>query len=156
MATLTKKIWGCAKQNEPRKKCYYESNKQNRNLSLGTGYELGYLPSRTSFNVAARCEILDYSNLIKVICLKNFMDTLRMPYVDLYPLPVDHKLYTLLVLQLNRSIWKHFIDKKWSRPLGLSLPLNKRSLELNRSTKSPSTNSLFSIFFSWFWIIFSF
>ena len=46
------------------------------------------------------------------------MDTLRIPYVDLDPLTIDRELFPLIILQLNLSMWKHFSDKEWSRPLG--------------------------------------
>lgn len=46
----------------------------------------------------------EYSVFINVICLNNYMDTLRMPQLDINHLPVNCERYTLLILKLYRSM----------------------------------------------------
>lgn len=86
---------------------------------------------------------------------QSLLSYFRFPQVDFDPLSVHSEPRSFLILKLNRSTWKHLCESEWFGEFWFDLPGNKRKLELNRSTRLPTTNSRFSIFRSWYFFIFS-
>ena len=79
--------------------------------------------------------------------LKHFMHTFGMPQIDLYCLPLYCEVCAFLILQLNRSMLEHIIDKEWTYPLGFLFAQNKRSLEINHQLQIMFFNHLVVLLF---------
>lgn len=46
-----------------------------------------------------------------MVGLKKFVNTLRMPQIDIYPISIDCEICAFLVLMLNLYMWENFIDE---------------------------------------------
>lgn len=53
-----------------------------------------------------------------MVGLKKFVNTLRMPQIDIYPISIDCEICAFLVLMLNLYMWENFIDEEFPCPLG--------------------------------------
>lgn len=110
----------------------------------------GCCPRCVWFKVTERRRSLDYSNFIKIIGLNQLFHTLCVSRILLDQYPFTLNLVPSLISSSTTPWGDTCLSRTCSGHLELSFPENKRHLELNRSTWSPTIKCHFSILWSWY------